>query len=106
MGEVFKVADRMTKFSVGDEIQWGSQAAGISKIKGGVVIAVLGPDEDLHAEIHRVEGKRPAPSAVQATRYTSALRYVVRVHRHYYAPLAKIIDGNSRSAGKLVKRVA
>jgi len=117
MGETFKVAEEITRFKVGDTIKWGSQAAGVEKVKKGVIIAVLRANQDLLSAIVDRERRKPKESAVKAQSYSCFARYVIRVQPPaqkragakrgytdpapvYYAPLVRVIDGKSRSAGK------
>lgn len=102
----------VANFKMGQQIEWSSQAGGCSKKKRGEVIAVLGPEDSINValEFRFGKGHNIPKRAVKAQNRSSSERYLVKVLRagdsgavEYYAPLVRTIDGDSKSAGKLVK---
>lgn len=83
----------MSIFTIGDEVTWTSQSAGITKTKTGVVVAVVYPGEPVnHALEHaHIRGRIKNPGSARHDRQS----YVVRAGGRLYWPrvnqLSKVV---------------
>lgn len=109
------------KFKVGERITWASSSAGTWKDKTGDVLGVIAPGESIATHLRGKLGITVPKSRVKASDIAhDNARYLVKVDPPalkrrgtkgmrepdpvYYAPLVKVIDGDSHGRGKLVTR--
>jgi hypothetical protein len=86
---------KVTKFKVGDTIEWTSQAGGFTKTKTGQVKAILAPNDNVKVWLH-ANGINEFNVTLHGNWNSIVYRYLVETtkkrNRQFFTPIMDVVD--------------